>query len=86
MEIRSNRSFNAIPTTLIRGVLTCIHQICYVNCFVTFIFLSTSLNFLTIVNFFHFVAKFYLPTYLPIYLPIYLPAYQRAVGFLNDSV
>ena len=34
MEIRSTRSFNAIPATIIRGVLTCIYQICYVKCIV----------------------------------------------------
>ena len=31
MEIRSTRSFNVIPATIIRGVLTSIYQICYLK-------------------------------------------------------
>ena len=38
MEIRSTRSFNAIPPTLIGGVLTCFYEICCVKCIVNILF------------------------------------------------
>ena len=71
MEIRSTRSFNAIPATIIRGVfnlylsnLLCKMYFKYFIYFFTYIYLFPFS--LTIVNF--LVANSNLPTYLLIHL------------------
>ena len=63
MEIRSTRSFNAIPATLIRGVfnlyLNLLHKICckyFIHLFIHLFALSFSFNHC---NFLLFVANLY---------------------------
>ena len=67
MEIRSTRSFNAIPATLIRGVFNVYFNLLFkIHC-KYFIYLFFYLLFpflLTIVSFFLFVANLYLLIYL----------------------
>ena len=67
MEIRSTRSLNAIPATLISVVSTCTYQICCVNCiaYISFIYSFIYLFILLclpLLILFYFVANFYLPT------------------------
>ena len=71
MEIRSTRSFNAIPATFIRGVfnlyLNLLYKIYCKHFIYFFIYSFIYLLFpflLTIVIFFLFVANLYLLTYL----------------------
>ena len=62
MEIRSTRSFKAIPATIIRGVfLTGIYQICHVQSIVNILFIFH----LFLPFSFHFIFFIYLGTVAP---------------------
>ena len=59
MEIRSAQSFNAIPATLIRSVLICFHQFCYVNCIVTIL----CIYFINHCKYLNLCGEFYIHTH-----------------------
>ena len=60
MEIRSTRSFNAIPATVIRDVLTCFYQFRYVNCIVTIL----HIHFFNNCKYFNLCGEFHIHTYI----------------------
>ena len=68
MEIRSTRSFNAIPATLFRGVFNLYLNLLYKNIvnilFIFFIYLLALSFSFNHCNFLLFVANLYLLTYL----------------------
>ena len=61
MEVRSTRSFNAIPATLIRGVFY-LYLNLLMKCFIYLFFYLLFPFLLTIVMFLLFVANLYLLT------------------------
>ena len=65
MEIRSTRSFNAIPATIIRGVFSLYVSNLFRKMYCKY-FIYFFIYHLNIANFFWFVANTYLLIYFPV--------------------